>query len=196
MNSFELNKILGAVLFTGLCLLALNIAASAIFSPVKPAKPGYDIAVKEHAGDQKAAVKEPEKPIAVLLASASVEKGQTAAKKCVACHTFEKGGPNKVGPGLWDILGRKVASHAGFDYSARGRVFNVNDSISGNDRTVLVIAIEDWRDHDYDFTDMFFAIEIPRIGEPQFPVPEPSTYGLIGAMLLLGLVAVRRARRS
>ena len=84
----------------------------------------------------------------------------------------------------------------GFDYSARGRVFNVNDSISGNDRTVLVIAIEDWRDHDYDFTDMFFAIEIPRIGEPQFPVPEPSTYGLIGAMLLLGLVAVRRARRS
>jgi cytochrome c len=117
MNSFELNKILGAVLFTGLCLLALNIAASAIFSPVKPAKPGYDIAVKEHAGDQKAAVKEPEKPIAVLLASASVEKGQTAAKKCVACHTFEKGGPNKVGPGLWDILGRKVASHAGFDYS-------------------------------------------------------------------------------
>lgn len=94
--------------------------------------------------------------------------------------------------------GTSVPSNSGlpdFDYSARGKVFNVNDSFTQTDRTVLVIAIEDWRTFDADFTDMFFAIEIPRIGEPQFPVPEPSTYGLIGAMLLLGLVAVRRARR-
>lgn len=83
-----------------------------------------------------------------------------------------------------------------FDYTARGKVFNVNDSFSQTDRTVLVIAIEDWRNFDTDFTDMFFAIEIPRIGEPQFPVPEPSTYGMIGAMLLLGLAAFKRARRS
>ena len=82
-----------------------------------------------------------------------------------------------------------------FDYSARGRVFDVFDDIAGMDRSILVIAIEDWRNFDADFTDMFFAIEIgTRFGEPQFPVPEPSTYGLIGAMLLLGLVAVRRAR--
>jgi cytochrome c len=118
MNSFELNKILGAVLFTCLCLLALNIGAGAVFSPVKPAKPGYEIAVKEHAEGGKEAAKEPEKPIAVLLASASVDKGKVAARKCEACHTFEKGGPNKVGPNLWGVVGRKIASHAGFDYSA------------------------------------------------------------------------------
>lgn len=118
MNSFELNKILGAVLAISLCLLALNITAGALFAPVKPAKPGYEIAVKEGAGEHKAAPKEPEKPIAVLLASASVEKGQVAAKKCDACHTYNKGGANKVGPNLWGIVGRKVASHAGFDYSS------------------------------------------------------------------------------
>jgi hypothetical protein len=75
-------------------------------------------------------------------------------------------------------------------------VFNVFDNGAGESRTVLVVAIEDWRDFDADFTDMFFAIEIyDRTGESQFPVPEPSTYGLIGAALLMGLVAVRRARR-
>ncbi|MPZ55812.1 MAG: c-type cytochrome [Rhizobiales bacterium] len=118
MNSFELNKILGAVLFTGLCILSLNITARAIFAPEKPEKPGYAIAVpeKKDAGPAKPA--EPEKPIAALLADASVEKGQASARKCAACHTFEKGGPNKVGPNLWGIVGGKVATHAGFDYSS------------------------------------------------------------------------------
>jgi cytochrome c len=119
MNSFELNKILGAILGTCLIILALNIAASAIFAPEKPAKPGYDIAVKEHGGaESSGAVKEAEEPMEVMMASASVEKGQATAKQCVACHTFEKGGPNRVGPNLWNIVGRARASEAGFNYSA------------------------------------------------------------------------------
>jgi cytochrome c len=118
MNSFEFNKIIGAVLGTVLVLLALNIAASAIFAPDKPAKPGYAVAVQEHADDKKAAAKEPEQPIETLLASASAEKGQASVKACQACHTFEKGGPNRVGPNLWGILDRPVASVAGFNYSA------------------------------------------------------------------------------
>jgi cytochrome c len=117
MNSFELNKILGALLFTGLCLLALNMTAGALFHPVKPEKPGFAVAVKESTGDQKAAPKQPEKPIAVLLASASVEKGQAAAKKSAACHTFEKAGPSKVGPNLWGIVGAKHAHAGNFAYS-------------------------------------------------------------------------------
>lgn len=118
MNSFELNKILGALLGTCLVLLALNITAGAIFSPEKPAKPGYSIAVTEHGGGAAEAAKEPDQPIETLLASASVEKGQTAAKQCAACHTFEKGGPNRVGPNLYGIVGEKRGEGRGFNFSA------------------------------------------------------------------------------
>ncbi|MDP2410183.1 MAG: cytochrome c family protein [Pseudolabrys sp.] len=117
MNSFELNKILGAVLATCLGLLSLNIAASAIFSPVVPEKPGYEIAVKEAATDT-AAAKEESQPIEVLLASASSERGAATTKQCSACHSLEKGGPNRVGPHLWDVVNRPVASVEGFNYSA------------------------------------------------------------------------------
>jgi cytochrome c len=120
MNSFELNKILGAILGTCLIMLALNIGASAIFAPEKPSKPGYNIAVKEEsAGEKAGAPKEPEQPIETLLAKASIEKGQATAKQCQACHTFEKGGPNRVGPNLWNIVGSaRGEDRGGFNFSA------------------------------------------------------------------------------
>jgi cytochrome c len=119
MNSFELNKILGAILGTCLITLALNIGAGAIFAPEKAAKPGYSIAVKEHAeGEAAGAAKEAEEPMEAMMVAASVEKGQATAKQCQACHTFEKGGPNRVGPNLWGIVGRPRASEPGFNYSA------------------------------------------------------------------------------
>jgi cytochrome c len=119
MDSFELNKILGAILGTCLVLLALNITAGAIFAPEKPAKPGYAIAAAEQpSAAQPGAAPAPSEPIEVLLAKASTERGEASAKKCVACHTFEKGGPNRVGPNLWGIVGRPKASVAGFNYSA------------------------------------------------------------------------------
>jgi len=118
MNSFELNKILGAILGTCLITLALNIGAGAIFAPEKPAKPGYAIAVKTPGEGEAPATKQPEEPMEAMMASASTEKGQAIAKQCQACHTFEKGGPNRVGPNLWGIVGRPRASEPGFSYSA------------------------------------------------------------------------------
>lgn len=118
MNSFELNKILGAVLATCLALLALNIGAGALFAPEKPAKPGFDIAVKGHdEGGKAGAAKEPSQPIETLMASASAEKGQATSKQCGACHTFEKGGPNRVGPNLWGVVGGPKTHMQGFSYS-------------------------------------------------------------------------------
>jgi cytochrome c len=120
MDSFELNKILGALLFTCLVTLSVNIAAGAIFSPKNPAKPGYEIAVPEHApgGAAPGAPAEPAKPLPELLASADPKKGEASAKKCLTCHTFGKGEPNRVGPNLYGVVGRARASHPGFNYSA------------------------------------------------------------------------------
>jgi len=119
MDSFEINKVLGAVLGTCLALLALNIAANAVFAPHAPEKPGYEIAVQEApAGGQKAPVQEADAPIATRLASADLARGETSEKKCQACHTLGKGEPNRVGPNLYGIVGRPKASHPGFNYSA------------------------------------------------------------------------------
>ena len=117
MDSYEINKILGALLFTCLCLLSLNIAAGAMFAPAKMAKPGYEVAVTEQKQDA-AGAPAPQEPIEKLLASATVEKGEASAKKCAACHTFGKGEPNRVGPNLYGVVGRERASHPGFNYSA------------------------------------------------------------------------------
>src|SRR5256885_738769 len=119
MDSFEVNKVLGAVLGTCLALLSLNIAAGAIFTSHNPEKPGYEIAAQEQdshgkAGEPAAA----EEPLPVRFASADMGRGENSAKKCAACHTFGKGEPNRVGPNLWGVVGRPKGTEGGFDYSA------------------------------------------------------------------------------
>ena len=116
MDSFELNKILGAVLATMVVITAVRLVADAIYNPGSTANlAGPDIAAGAPAASQKA---EPEVPLAQLIKNASLERGQRVSKKCVSCHTFNKGGPNRIGPNLWGIVNRPMASESGFGYSS------------------------------------------------------------------------------
>jgi cytochrome c len=132
MDSFELNKVLGAVLAACLVVLVTSFTANALFAPKMPEKPGFEIAVKEAEGAAKggAAVAAAE-PIEKLLQTASVEKGAAAAKKCAACHTFAKGEKNGVGPNLYGVVGDKIGEGRNFNFSAaikaKGGTWTIDD---------------------------------------------------------------------
>lgn len=123
MDSFELNKIAGAVLATGLGVMALSIISEAIYSPGEPAKPGYEIATNEGSeaagGGEAGSGGAPEvTPIAARLQTADAKKGEQVAKKCLACHTMAKGQPNKVGPNLYGVVGAPIIHpEKNFNYS-------------------------------------------------------------------------------
>ncbi len=119
MNSYA-NMGVGALLATVFVLFSVSIASEGIFHSEAPEKPGFEIVVADSAADSGAgeAAAAAAVPIGVLLAKADATAGEAVFKKCQACHSGEKGGPNKVGPDLWDIVGRKAASHEGFAYSA------------------------------------------------------------------------------
>jgi cytochrome c len=116
MDSWEFNKIAGAVLGTALVVFGLGELKGAVYHSENPEKPGFAIEVTKTAtggGETETA----KVPLGTLLAKADAAKGQTIAKACQACHDFSKGGPNKVGPNLWDVVDRPIASHEGFSYS-------------------------------------------------------------------------------
>ena len=100
------NKIAGAILSAGLLAMLTGFASQVLYSPGELATPAYAIAVAEpQATTAKVAAPAGPEPVVALLASASTDAGKKTAKKCTACHTFNKGGSNKVGPNLWNIVG-------------------------------------------------------------------------------------------
>ncbi|MGF7158890.1 cytochrome c2 [Rhodoligotrophos appendicifer] len=118
MDSFEFNKIAGAILFTLLVTLGLKQLAEIVYHNEAPEKPGFAVAVAEAPAGGEQAAAAPQVPFAELLAKASLDKGAAQSKKCAACHSFEKDGGNKIGPNLYNIVGEEVAAPAlGFQFS-------------------------------------------------------------------------------
>ncbi|RUU79979.1 cytochrome c family protein, partial [Mesorhizobium sp. M7A.T.Ca.TU.009.01.3.1] len=124
MDSNEVNKLLAGLLGTVFVVFSVGIVSDALFASPAPEKPGFAIEAAEPAEGGPAAPAAAAKPIAELLATANVEQGAAVFKKCQACHSGEKGGPNKVGPDLWDLIDRPVAEHEGFAYSAGMKEFS------------------------------------------------------------------------
>jgi cytochrome c len=118
MDSFEVNKILGAVLGTLTVTMGLMIGSEILFDAHQPEKPGYELAEPAEEGGGEAPVAEAVAPIAARLAQADAAKGEAVAKQCGSCHSFEKGGPNKVGPNLYGVMGASHAHLEGFSYSS------------------------------------------------------------------------------
>ncbi|HEY6917238.1 MAG TPA: cytochrome c family protein [Allosphingosinicella sp.] len=113
MNAYRFNQIAMAVLGALLLFFGARTIINIAFEEHEE-KPGYDVpGTEEKPGEQKPAGSD----LAALLAKADAAHGAEVAKKCGLCHNFDKGGPNMIGPNLYGVLGRKVASHEGYDYS-------------------------------------------------------------------------------
>ncbi len=117
MDSFELNKIMGAVLGTLMFVMGVGFLAEAIYHPIEDRGPGYALPEPEVADAGAAEEAAPEVPLGVLLASASADRGAAAVRKCQSCHNFGEGEPNKQGPNLYHIVGASEAHLEGFAYS-------------------------------------------------------------------------------
>lgn len=137
MSSIELNKVVASVLLALIVAWVSGLLASKLIEPKFPGRVAATVAnaPAAPAAETAAAPAGPE-PLGPLLASASVDAGKNVAKKCVACHTFDKGGPNRVGPNLWSIVGDEVAHERG------GYAFS--DALKKKGGTWTIDALNEW----------------------------------------------------
>ncbi|HEY1503639.1 MAG TPA: c-type cytochrome [Stellaceae bacterium] len=119
--SFEANKIAGAILAAMILAMVSGIVANILVHPTPLAKQAYEVAGGPPEGAAGAAAAAPAgpEPIAPLMANASADAGKAKTQLCAACHTFDKGGPNRIGPNLYGVLGSPIAEdRGGFAFSS------------------------------------------------------------------------------
>ncbi|MGL3827351.1 c-type cytochrome [Candidatus Pelagibacter communis] len=119
MDSFEINKIVAAVLLVALLVIGIGKLSNVIFYVEKPEKPGYVVEVQQASTSTTAAatVEDKKVDIAALMALGDVNAGEKIFKKCAACHSINQGGANKIGPALYNVVGRKIGGVADYKYS-------------------------------------------------------------------------------
>ena len=120
MDSFEINKIVAAILMVALLIIGIGKLSNVIFHVEKPKKPGYAVNVEKPVVVNTASTSETleEKiDISALMALGDVAAGEKVFKKCAACHSIVKGGANKIGPALYNVVGRKVGGVSDYKYS-------------------------------------------------------------------------------
>jgi len=119
MDSFELNKIIAAVLMVALLVIGLGKIADGIFHVQKPKNPGYQVVVESQliSGASQAAEVAEKIDIAAVMALGNITSGEKIFKKCAACHSINKGGKNKIGPALYNVVGRAVGGVDDYKYS-------------------------------------------------------------------------------
>ena len=119
MDSFELNKIIAAVLMVALLVIGIGKLSNIIFHVEKPKTPGYAVEVQQAktvSSSAETAVVE-KIDIAALMAMGDIAAGEKVFKKCAACHSIIKGGKNNIGPALWNVVGRKTGAVTDYKYS-------------------------------------------------------------------------------
>tara|TARA_B100000886_G_scaffold331886_1_gene283966 strand:+ start:487 stop:1026 length:540 start_codon:yes stop_codon:yes gene_type:complete len=119
MDSFELNKIIAAVLMVALLVIGIGKISKIIFHVEKPKKPGYTVEVEKTVSTStvNSEVAKEQVDISALMAMGDVASGEKIFKKCAACHSIVKGGKNNIGPALYNIVGRKTGVVKDYKYS-------------------------------------------------------------------------------
>ena len=120
MDSFEINKIVAAILLVALLLIGISKLSSVIFYVEKPKTPGYAVDVEQTVTAQlktEGETVEQKIDIAALMALGDVATGEKVFKKCAACHSIVKGGKNNIGPALYNVVGRKIGVVSDYKYS-------------------------------------------------------------------------------
>ena len=117
MDSFEINKVITAVILVVLLVFGISKISDAIFEVKKPDIEGYKVEAKIADTTATQATTESQFDVSTFLAMGNVEHGKKVFKKCAACHSINQDGGNKIGPKLWDVLFRPAGSIANYKYS-------------------------------------------------------------------------------